>query len=363
MRSLDRKPVGSLPSRGAAAIAVPKLDGAFRPNDLLEQARLVADIVDVDTIVAAGGRLLIAAADRVLTLEAETGETELVARFDAPVSALAARGDMVAVGLASGPVHLLRGGATVRSITEAGGRKLTCPTALLLRANDVVIAEGSRQNGPAQWSRDLLERNASGRVIAVEIETGHVSILAGKAAFPNGLAEDEMGRLVVAQSWRHCLSPVTALSERNALLRTLPGYPSRMAPAADGGFWLALFGMRTPLLEFVLRDHAFRRTMLETVPPDFWIAPALQSRKSFLDPSQQDPEQQPDIAKPWSPPRSYGLVVKLDAAFRPQYSLHSRVGGHRHGVTAACELDGVVYVVSKGAGQVVAVDLASVKAL
>ena len=44
------------------------------------------------------------------------------------------------------------------------------------------------------------------------------------------------------------------------------------------------------------------------------------------------------IHKPWSPSRSYGLVVKLDAQLRPVASFHSRANGRRHGVTAVAEV-------------------------
>ena len=54
------------------------------------------------------------------------------------------------------------------------------------------------------------------------------------------------------------------------------------------------------------------------------------------------------IHKPWSPSRSYGLVVRLDAAMQPVTSFHSRANGTRHGVTSAVETDGRVLVASKG---------------
>ena len=106
--------------------------------------------------------------------------------------------------------------------------------------------------------------------------------------------------------------------------------------------------MRTQLLEFVLREHAYRKRMLATVPPEYWIAPALESRENFLDPLQQGGVKQLGIKKPWAPPRSYGLVVKLDPGLNPEFSLHSRVGGTRHGVTSVCEREGLLYVVTFG---------------
>ena len=59
------------------------------------------------------------------------------------------------------------------------------------------------------------------------------------------------------------------------------------------------------------------------------------------------------IHKAWSPSRSYGLVVRLDAVFAPVASLHSRANGRRHGVTSAIEVDGQLYAAAKGGGAVV----------
>ena len=44
------------------------------------------------------------------------------------------------------------------------------------------------------------------------------------------------------------------------------------------------------------------------------------------------------VIKPWAPPRSYGLVIRLERHGAPLYSLHSRVDGNNHGVVAAIEV-------------------------
>ena len=54
------------------------------------------------------------------------------------------------------------------------------------------------------------------------------------------------------------------------------------------------------------------------------------------------------IQKPWAPPRSYGLVARIDEDGDVIESLHSRVGGRCHGVTAACETAQGLVIVSKG---------------
>jgi hypothetical protein len=61
------------------------------------------------------------------------------------------------------------------------------------------------------------------------------------------------------------------------------------------------------------------------------------------------------VLKPWAPPRSYGLVIKVAADGRIERSLHSLVDGHHHGVTAVAEHAGALYVASKGSGRVLKV--------
>ena len=54
------------------------------------------------------------------------------------------------------------------------------------------------------------------------------------------------------------------------------------------------------------------------------------------------------VVKPWAPPRSYGLVIRLDEQGLIRYSLHSRFDGKHHGVVAAVERDGWLYLLVQG---------------
>ncbi|HEY8710049.1 MAG TPA: strictosidine synthase, partial [Burkholderiaceae bacterium] len=132
----------------------------------------------------------------------------------------------------------------------------------------------------------------------------------------------------------------------------LPGYPARMAAAEGGGFWLSVFACRTQLVEFVLGEDDYRREMMKTIEPRYWVAPALASGSDFLEPLQGGGVKQMGILKPWAPPRSYGLVIRIGADFIPKYSLHSRVGGRHHGVVSIVQRGDELYVLSKGAGRI-----------
>jgi hypothetical protein len=111
------------------------------------------------------------------------------------------------------------------------------------------------------------------------------------------------------------------------------------------------------LIEFVLREPQYRKVMMAEVDREFWIAPALRSGHSFNEPMQGGALKQMGILKPWAPTRSYGLAIELTPDFEPVRSLHSRAGGKRHGITAAVEIDGTLWLASKGGHEIIAFEL------
>jgi hypothetical protein len=156
----------------------------------------------------------------------------------------------------------------------------------------------------------------------------------------------------VSEAWRHRLVLVSPEGRVVPVLTKLPAYPARLAPASDGGAWLALFAPRNRLIEFILREDEYRLAMMRDVPREHWIAPALASGATFLEPLQCGGVKTMGIHKPWSPSRSYGLLARLDRDLQPVESFHSRADGRRHGVTSMVEADGSLYVSAKGGGAV-----------
>jgi hypothetical protein len=105
-------------------------------------------------------------------------------------------------------------------------------------------------------------------------------------------------------------------------------------------------------VELVLREEKFRREMLATIDPRYWIAPSLQSSGHYLEPLQGGALKKLGVIKPWAPPRSYGLVAQLTADGECSASWHSRAGGVHHGISAVREIDGHLLALSKGYGRV-----------
>ena len=333
------------------AITIPPLDGAFRANTALDDARSFAAIPDVDNLVVAGGRLFATSGPDILALEEEAAATR-ISRCAAPVSALAAApSGTMAVGLDNGVLQI--GGQDVQLPSEIG-----CITALCFDEEGTLwLANGSARHPPSRWAADLMGKGCSGSLWRTGPDGKSWRRIAAGLAFPYGLMPFP-GGVLVSESWRHRLIRIQATGSSAPVLSKLPAYPARLERAADGGAWLALFAPRNRLVEFVLEESAYRHAMLDQVAPQFWIAPSLTSNTSFLEPLQCGGIRTMGFHKPWSPSRSYGLVARLDRELQPQLSLHSRADGSRHGVCSVVEYEGRLFAASRGGGCVLALDVA-----
>lgn len=344
---------------GEADTSVPVFDGPLKPDNRLETADVFLTVEGLDDLcVDAAGRLFVSAGDAVLAVD-PSGATESFARLPGTIQALSAyRDGLVAVTRDS--LHFLGGQLDGRVVMLAAGSSAHCVNALCeTPRGTVLLSDGSAAVDHADWSRDLLSRGRTGRLLEYFPDSGEFRVHVSGMAYCYGVCAHEDG-ILGTESWRHRVvmvrdgKPITGFGE-------IPGYPSRIVPASGGGFWLTVFAPRSQLLEFVLREDAFRDEMMATVAPRYWVAPALSSGQDFLEPLQQGGVRQMGILKPWAPPRSYGLVIRLDQSLSPRYSVHSRVGGRRHGITAALEFDGALLALSKGSGSVVRIPLSEIE--
>jgi sugar lactone lactonase YvrE len=327
------------------AVTIPPMDGALKPNTALDDAPVVLEVEAPDNLCSDGDRLIFSSGDKVFALQ--SGKVAELQSFDAPVTALAVseKGD-IAIGLDNGELGLMPRNGSPRELPATAN--LACPTALAFGSDALYVAQGSARHRPSDWAVDLMSKNAFGSVWRLDLAgKGGAKLIVQELAFPNGLLVDR-DSVIVAEAWQHRVIRLAANGARKPILEKLPGYPARLSPAGDGGVWLALFAPRNRLIEFTLLEDVYREQMMREVPREYWIAPALASGTTFLEPLQCGGVKTMGIHKPWSPSRSYGLVVKLDAQLRPVASFHSRANGSRHGVTAVAEAGGRVFAASKG---------------
>jgi len=345
--------------RGEASITIPIFDGALKPNQILERAEVVTEFEEAGDIAADGQGILVADGARIVRLGAG-GNSEL-ARFDRPITALCALGgDGIAVALDGREVRVQGGPLDGFASTGPANAPLHAANAIgRLADGSLAVTDGSVQQPCDHWVHDLMGRGASGRLVVIDPKNGQAREMARGLEYAFGACPIN-GDILVSESWRHRLIAVGDGRPRPVLTR-LPVYPSRLVPAAGGGFWLTAFTARTQLVEFVLRENAFRRRMMREIEPEHWIAPRLRSGKSYLEPMQGAHLRTMGVLKPWAPPRSYGLVVRLSATGQPVYSLHSRVDGINHGVVAAAEFEGALYLLAKGPGRLLRLALTDIE--
>lgn len=340
---------------GSEAVALPMMDGPLKPNRRLDDAIPVGDeLPDCDDVVALDdGSMRVSAGHRILRFSSEApAERTTWCECPGAVGALAVTGDAVYAGIAGIGVVRIEQGRIGARLEQVDGQLLRCVTAMtVLPDGRVAIAEGSSANPPDHWARDLLERRVQGRVVIASPDLSSATTFASGLAWPAGLLVRGTS-LWVSEAWRHRVQALPlAGGAANEILHHLPGYPARLSSDADGGAWLSLLAVRTQLLEFVLRESAYRKAMLATVDPRYWIAPSLRATGHYLEPLQGGAIKKLGIVKPWAPPRSYGLVLRLAGDGEIVDSLHSRAGGTHHGITAALRRGDRLIAVSKGSGR------------
>ena len=340
---------------GEAALTVPVMDGALKPNRALDDARGIR-IARPDCLVRDGDGVLCSSGNEVWAINASE-LPRLAHRFAGLVTAMcAAPGGGLAVALETGELRVVGGARNGTMLQSSSMLPLQCVTAVTFASDDtLLVCVGSRTNSIGDWRKDLLEIGASGSLWRIDLSRQSQTCLADSLAFPYGLLVEPGTRSVlVSESWRHRLLRVgiEPASRPEVVLDDLPGYPARLDADGTAGAWLAIFAPRNQLVEFVIREPKYRDDMMRTIAPEFWIAPTLRSRGSFLEPLQGGGVRQMGKLKPWAPTRSYGLVVRLDGDLQPVSSLHSRADGSRHGTTSCMLVGHRLFVASKGGNEI-----------
>ena len=350
--------------RGDAAITVPVMDGALKPNRALDEAQVVAHLPGLNDLASDGRQLWMSAGNALYRLDQDAGPVEQL-RFDRPITALALQGpERLAVALGGNELRILYRPNqdpvwhTEASLQTLAGTPLLSVNALSFDTQGrLLFSEGSSHHGTEAWCHDLMALGRTGRVGCWTPGTPQADLLAQGLRHAFGVLA--LGsRVLVSESWHHRVLDLSGAGPRqgHSLSAELVGYPSRMAVDDRGGFWLSCFVCRSQLVEFVLREPAYRQRMMAEIDPRHWIAPALSSGQSFLEPLQGAGVKQMGVLKPWAPPRSYGLVLRVAADGRVLSSLHSQVDGQHHGITAVAQVGMVLYVASRGAGRLLRLD-------
>lgn len=330
---------------------VPPLDGALLPNNLLEAApmRGAGPIPEPSSVESRDGFLIVASRSSLLRTASEGTDWKVLAEFPSLVTALTRLGEGWVVATQDDGIFVLAmDGSVVRTVEAPGGSR--CVTDLVAGPDGQLIAAvGSRENAAAHWHVDLMQKGTTGSIWSCSAAGESWIQLLDGLGWPSGVSVTG-DVLTYTEAWRHRVTQVslTHPQDRKVLVRNLPGYPGRIRTADGGGFWLCVFAMRTQLVEFVLTQDDYRRDMMAEIDPRFWVRPDLRTLNTGLVPLQGGGIKKLGQTKPWAPPRSYGLLVRLDDAGEVTRSFHSRAGGTHHGITGVCVLDGDVVACAQG---------------
>lgn len=308
---------------GAILIAILAVDVKFRKNRHRLLASTYLDPVDlkVDPVEGAEGRMpnqtapKLSEAEIIAAGEVDGPEDVLLdadghlycgardgylLRFDAPDHkrrsvvakiggrplglAIDAEGRIVVCVAGMGLVRVTLDGA-VELLTDQTDRSLfsVYDDTTIRMADDLDIApdgviyftDATKRYDIENWGLDMLEGRPNGRLLSYDPKSRKTRTVADNLIFPNGVCLTHDGRhLLVASTWT-CSILIFDLANLKAgprvFLKGLPGYPDNVNRASDGGYWVALAGMRNPVVDLAMRHPGLRRRMTRAVAPTHWM--------------------------------------------------------------------------------------------
>jgi ribose transport system permease protein len=184
----------------------------------------------------------------------------------------------------------------------------------------IYFTDATKRYDIADWGLDLLEGRPNGRLLSFEPLSRKTRTVCDNLIFPNGVCLTHDGKhLLVASSWT-CSILIFDLRNMSAspriFIQGLPGYPDNVNRASDGGYWIALAGMRNPVMDEAMKIPGLRRRMTRRVPPTNWLFGNL----------------------------NIGGVLKADGAGRICDALWDRPDGPLYMITSMREHKGALYL-------------------
>lgn len=185
----------------------------------------------------------------------------------------------------------------------------------------IYFSEGTTRFDMHTWPVDGLEGRGSGRLVCYDPATGKTRTVVDNVRFCNGVCLTHDARSILfcetfgLRLMRYWIDgPKKGKTE--VALDHLPGNPDNINRASDGGYWLALVAMRTPVYDVAMRMPGFRMRMIKQLPIDEWLFPGINN----------------------------GCIVKLDADCQPVESYWDPGGESHPSLTSMREDRGYLYL-------------------
>src|SRR5579883_3122203 len=166
----------------------------------------------------------------------------------------------------------------------------------------IYFTDATKRYDIAEWGLDLLEARPNGRLLSFEPKSRTTKTVCDNLIFPNGVCLTHDGRHLL-------VGP-------RIFVRGLPGYPDNINRASDGGYWIALAGMRNPVMDVAMTMPRLRRRMAKRVPPTNWLFGNL----------------------------NIGGVLKIDGAGKVVDALWDKPDGPLYMITSMREHKGALYL-------------------
>ena len=343
--------------RGQHSIFVPVMDGALKPNEFLDQVKVICEKKYVDNLLIAGNKVLCSAEAQVLLIQ-PSGKLKILHTFDSQITGLAYNNESgdLAVALLEGRVVV----CALENFRIKNEFNEDSVTSLMYHNNYLIYTKGSKKYQADNWKTDLMSIGKTGSVLLNALDKNPSKILLDNLAWPAGITMINRSTFCVSEAWSHRISffnfdeDSVSIFKDKRVIDKLPAYPGRLFyESSSNCLWVAFFAPRNQLVEFILTEDEFRNRMVKEIDPDLWAAPCLRSGKHISEPLQQSGIKTMGYLKPWAPAFSYGLIVKFDIDLIAQESFHSRTNGSFHGTTSvAIDPKGHVLVTSKGDGKI-----------
>lgn len=313
--------------------SIPPFEAGLRPNRLLDESSVLLPpdptIEPDDVAFLPSGDLVFSSGTRVFVLKDEGA---------LPIATLPGRAG--ALGVWASEVFVAVDGLGIVALGGEGDSRVVsddpllsrCVTDLAVQGDSTLLATVGSATGQS-WAQELTAGERSGRVVS--LVEGVAQIEADQLAWPSGIAVSDAGEVLLSLSFEHRVE--RRLRDRlgspgRVMAGNLPVYPGRIR-RADNGWWVAAPYARNRMTELIFDEPDLLEDMVATIEPDQWLVPRLRSDNPYNDTLQMGQMRVLGIIKPWAPPRSYGLVFRLDEQGRIAEGAHSRADQDRHGVT------------------------------
>ncbi|MFC3227441.1 ABC transporter permease [Marinibaculum pumilum] len=297
----DPAPVAlKAPAAGSVAALNHDLRGAyfigFRGQDFLGQEDYILD--DRELRLAAPEDVAIDAEGRVYTGTAgglvirysgpHFSDREVFANIGGQVRGLAFRGADLYCCVAGLGLYRVRPDGSHDLLTNRTGTtllrlrddsRLILPCDLDIGPDGLVVfSESSVRYDIGSWITEAIECRPNGRLLAYDPASGRTRALLNRLVFPSGVCFDADGRSVLfAETWLARISRLWLSGPRAGQVETfaddLPGFPANINADPEGGYWIGILALRTPVHELALRHPGLRYRMVRRLPGDEWLVP------------------------------------------------------------------------------------------